>query len=249
MPRTRKVISKMGSLAEAMAYGGEVPPLDVIYQGAFCERLIKTYKLACTTEDLENALISAADAYVEAGPLGYVPFRTGPNIEELLEGVTNSCRELSHYLWPAETGDVLGLLSRAEKAGIRAGETRGLNGKWHPIQDDRGLKLHVLRLLEALKVTAESNLKCVVEKRRPAKRGRPKQSCVEVFVRDMAIFWSRTKKRPFTVDYSSGAGGKNAVRFIIDAFQKLDTVPESVIITAARKVRKDLADKKSPTRG
>jgi len=130
MPRARKATPKMGRIAQAITEGQDIPPLDVIYQSDFCARLIKTYKLDCTVKTLENALISAGDAYLQAGPVGYVPFRTSAETEKLLEGVVKASRELRWHLGPAHNSDVFGLRYYAEENGLELGKTRGFGSKW-----------------------------------------------------------------------------------------------------------------------
>jgi len=250
MPRARKAKPQMGRIAEIMASGGVSEPPEIAYQNDFCERLIKTYGLNCSADDLAHALIAAGDAYMRAGPLGYVPFRMGPETPELLDGISKTSRELANYLGVANNDDLFELLTQTEKSGARAGETRGMDGIWYPTKDDRYLKLHLLKLLRALERNANTNLARALAMKRPSKRGRPSQPSVEAFVKRLAAFWSRVKKKPFTVDYSPGPGGKSAVRFVIEAMKQMDTVPDTLIVTAARKVRKALkADKNSPAKG
>jgi hypothetical protein len=246
MTRSKKRQNSDG-IAAAMESGQAHTPPFVIFDETACENLKARYKLNCDSEDLAAALVSAGDAYINAGPFGYAPLRSPyREASENLGAILHAALDLETALLLASDRSLRGLFDQAAKSGLHMGETRGLGG-WHTVTDDHGAKLHIRGLVYALHKVAKANYPDALAARKKPRRGRPVNSGVEVFVRRLARFWVKATGKPFTVDYSTTLGGKGAARFIVDALTLLDNVPETVVLTAARKVRKELAaDKNSP---
>lgn len=93
-------------------------------------------------------------------------------------------------------------------------------------------------LLSATEAVAEEHLQALPDRQ----GGRPSALGVYEFVATMAAFWEDVLHRRFTVWYHQGRGMTDAFEFVRDAIAPLGSIPETQLVTAARKAVRELRE-------
>jgi hypothetical protein len=245
MPRIKQPRQSRAKLLKIIDKVGEPNFFETIYSEKVILTLARKHCLEDHLAALDTALRKATEHYYMGGPYG------SHDIPELADRAAHLTRlasmagELSRELYRLSERDSRSLLDTLKTAGAIPGTVASISGALECTTDKhaRFFSAHTLRGIERF-------LADLANATRPRKRpdqprkGRPSEYGLECFVVVLGHFWHWEAKRPFTLDYHKGAPVSPALAFIVDALTPLDDVPNSAVITAARKIRAEVATHK-----
>jgi hypothetical protein len=242
MPRKPQKRTCRPSVQKFLSQAQEPKFAESVFSSEVVFKIAHTHEIS-NTAGLQRALHKATRSYFLGGFYGV---DTVPELklhEQNSDKLIKASRDLLAAFELMTDRDASGLIDALLTAGVSPALTRPAT-----IQDsllcetDRHARFFATFTLRAvfsfLKDRRDQPRHTFANSR--AQSGRRTEYGLECFVYDLAEYWALELGRPFTVNYHKGQMTSDAMIFVRDALKPLDSVPDTAVISAGRRVKKQM---------